>query len=122
MSLSEFSNMNRDAHILIGVGTAILIVYLIDELGGLSFLSAFFPAIIGSGIGSLLPDLIEPAIDYKHRGFFHSKRMLKYLVIPLLISFPLMFFVPLFDWVFFGLIGYEMHLIADSTTTMGLPE
>ena len=28
---------------------------------------------------SILPDIVEPAVDYRHRGFFHSKRTLKFL-------------------------------------------
>jgi membrane-bound metal-dependent hydrolase YbcI (DUF457 family) len=111
--------MDRGAHLIIGGVVAFLIAYAINGFSLGPFLAG---AIFGSIIGSLAPDIIEPAGHYTHRDFFHSKRILKYLVIPLLISFPIMFFVPVFDWVFFSLIGYEMHLLADSTTPMGLPD
>ena len=111
--------MDRSAHMVIGGVVAVLIAYAIS---GFSFGPTLAVAIFGSLIGSLAPDVIEPAGHYTHRDFFHSKKILKYLVAPLLISFPVMFFVPIFEWVFFCLIGYEMHLLADSTTPMGLPD
>ena len=111
--------MDRTAHLIIGGVVAFLISYAISGFSPGPILAV---AIIGSMIGSLAPDLIEPARHYTHRDFFHSKRILKYLIVPLLISFPIMFFVPIFEWIFFIFIGYEMHLLADSTTPMGLPD
>ena len=111
--------MRNGSHMIIGGITGFVIAYFTN---GFSFVSIFSLEIIASLIGSVSPDIIEPPVDYTHRRFFHSKRMLKYLFVPLLIFFFLMFVIPLFKWLFFMLIGYEMHLIADSTTTMGLPE
>lgn len=92
--------------------------------GFLFFVNALDLFVYGLGlfIGGVLPDWIEPAHHYTHRKFFHSKRLLKWLyysLIPLLI---LSYFWNDGFWLFFTIVGYISHLLADSTTTRGLPK
>lgn len=72
---------------------------------------------------TILPDIIEPATDYKHRRFFHSKRILKFLSAYCLPAFFILGLIfNFFFYVFFGVVGYVLHLLGDWTAPMGLPE
>ena len=71
---------------------------------------------------TLLPDILEPANHYNHRKFFHSKKVLNYLLIGLVISFIISLMLNGFFYVFFGILGYVVHLLMDSTTKIGLPQ
>ena len=105
----------RSTHLVIGVVFSATIAVAI---GGLTL----FHALVGGAIGSILPDIIEPADHYRHRAFFHSRSLLKYLLIGTLVSLVLSFPVPIFWFMFYACIGYVMHLAADATTKMGLPD
>lgn len=111
--------MNRDSHVLIGLIVAGSISFLID---GFTFGLSLGYAIVGGIIGSLFPDILEPATHYTHRDFFHSVRLMKILGVILLISLPISFFIVEVRLIFYGIVGYEMHLLTDETTPMGLPE
>jgi len=112
------NNMNRKEHLGIAVFLMIVISFLLFKLGLENFVYYMIPMYITS----ILPDLLEPATDYKHRRFFHSKRILKVLSTYVLgITFIAAL---LFNWVFyifFGVVGYILHLLLDWTTPMGLP-
>ena len=74
-------------------------------------------------IGAIIPDLIEPANHWTHRKFFHSKRTLKFLSTwGIGVSFFLGLIFHDFLYLFFGVVGYALHLVQDSTTPAGLPE
>ena len=77
--------------------------------------------------GSILPDLLERPTSSRHRGFFHSKRVLEITGI--------VFFVMAILWLLPGALlktgffvcsafalGYLLHLAADSVTPRGLPK
>ena len=111
--------MKRQEHILIGLIAAGLISFLID---GFTFGPSLGYAIVGGVIGSLLPDRIEPPNHYTHRDFFHSVRLMRILGAIMIVSLPISFFITEIWLIFYGIIGYEMHLLADGTTPMGLPD
>ncbi len=114
----------RETHYTIAFVLLILVYFLMNKLG----LFSYFGYAVAILVGSVLPDVIEPAISngnrkaWQHRQVFHSKRTLKgilILIIPVLI---LGMFFNIFLYLFFGLIGYILHLLMDSTTKMGLPD
>jgi len=111
--------MNRGEHVAIGFGSAFVITYL------------FFPNLLFftwcALLGSIAPDIIEPATSYMHRKDFHSKRMLLFsgiitlfcLISGLFINwfyFGFYFFYCLFSisligvliWLFFVIIYYDL--------------
>ncbi|MEM3649049.1 MAG: hypothetical protein QW506_07810 [Thermoproteota archaeon] len=77
---------------------------------------------MASALGSALPDLIEPSGDFRHRGFAHSRRVLNKLATIFLIFSLFTFFIFALLVLSAGLIGYILHLFADSTTKTGIPE
>jgi len=109
---------NRDAHIGIAILLALIISFILYKLNLIDFIYYLFPMYITS----ILPDILEPATDYRHRKFFHSKRVLKFLYKYVLgITFLLALIFNFFFYIFFGTLGYILHLLLDSTTPMGLP-
>jgi hypothetical protein len=81
-----------------------------------------------AAFGSVLPDVIEPAYDYTHRGYFHGTNLLWLSAIVFAIT-GLTGFLKIFNGLFYYsylvsgfFLGYASHLLADSTTKMGLPE
>jgi len=111
--------MNKNQHIVIG--TIIFVLYLI-------FFFLMHPidsqVIVFSYVallaGSIIPDVVEPASDWKHRGFGHSKRVLKKMA---LVFFVCSLIAIVFQYsliVSSFLLGYIVHLLADATTKVGL--
>lgn len=78
-------------------------------------------------IGSIIPDWIEPATSYRHRGLFHSfstlmavgllfgSTALIAVITAFLSAFSAFYLISCF------FLGYLFHLLADSITPMGLP-
>lgn len=111
--------MNRNEHIGIAILLAIVFYFILAKLGFGNFTYYLIPMYFTS----ILPDVLEPATDYKHRNFFHSKRVLKFLLkYALGITFIFALFFHWGFYIFFGIIGYVLHLLLDSTTPMGLPD
>jgi membrane-bound metal-dependent hydrolase YbcI (DUF457 family) len=106
--------MNYGEHSGIAIGIAILIYFIYSNW--------IQPSILMLFIGAIIPDIIEPPIDYKHRNFFHSKYLLNFVAIGTSVSFIIAILWFPFSWVFYFCLGYLSHLLADSTTKMGLPE
>ena len=82
--------MNRQVHLVIGVGLFLVYVYITglfhNPAGEL-----FVFGIIAVAAGSLFPDILEPAISPRHRGIFHSRRALKVVgVLFLLTTVPVL--------------------------------
>jgi Predicted membrane-bound metal-dependent hydrolase (DUF457). len=77
--------------------------------------------------GSVLPDLLEPPTSSRHRGFFHSKKVLKGTGILFVVT-ALLWLLPevpskTVPFVLSALaLGYLLHLAADSVTPRGLPK
>ena len=118
--------MRRQTHLVIGAIAFIAYtypLYLLLKLPSNVILTAFFAALFGS----VMPDVLEPAKDWTHRGLCHSRRALKFSGMVFAISAALglfQFFVPeLYPaYVASGFfLGYAMHLLADATTPAGLP-
>jgi membrane-bound metal-dependent hydrolase YbcI (DUF457 family) len=113
--------MNRPQHLtvctLAFIGYGLFVNFLVKiSINNITY--AFLLAIVGT----LLPDFIERPTHWDHRGFFHSKRALKWVGEILLITalLGLIFYQVFIASGFF--FGYFMHLLADSTTPRGLPE
>ena len=107
---------DKFTHIFIGVVGAVAISLILKADIGIVFISAL--------IGSVIPDILDPPIDYKHRKYFHSKRVLSYLL-HFWFFFLLITIITdlwLVDVVLYGTTGYILHLLLDSTTPMGLPK
>ena len=119
--------MNRHEHVTIGIFAFIVCsipLYLVtDQIpGGIIF------GLLAVAVGSITPDLLEPARSWKHRGKYHSKRALKYIlkismvavilgyISIILANSPMLYILSGF------FLGYSLHLLADSTTPMGLPD
>jgi membrane-bound metal-dependent hydrolase YbcI (DUF457 family) len=111
--------MRRDEHLGVTFILAIPIAAIFYLFGIIDYIYLIIPMFFTT----MLPDILEPANHYTHRKFFHSKRVLmflsKFCIIPFLI---LGFFSHFFFYILFGVLGYISHLLADSTTKMGLPE
>jgi len=118
--------MRRGVHLAIGLVAFCCYAYLGHLLqdipqGTLSF------GLLAAFAGSVLPDLLEPPTSSRHRGFFHSKKMLKGTGI-LFMGTALLWLLPgisskTVTFVISALaLGYLLHLEADSLTKRGLPE
>lgn len=85
------------------------------------FLVAVLLAAIATATTYRLPDKIEPATNWKHRGPFHSWAVLAASVIGAVAAY-LFTFLPLWvrDAVADAFLGNALHLAADATTPMGL--
>jgi inner membrane protein len=102
----------------------ILIWYLIQK--GLVLSSALLPiALLSSAFGAVLPDLIEPPRNRRHRKFFHSLLCLALLLLYLNRTYLNLLTVGPADevtiWLFFAGAGYASHLVLDALTPAGLP-
>jgi len=80
-----------------------------------------------AGLGSLLPGILEPAGGPHHRAFFHSRRVLFFALAGFCLLAPaavLLAPLPAFRYPYYAasfLLGYALHLLADSLTRAGLP-
>jgi hypothetical protein len=125
------TDMNRQAHLVIGIALFLVYFYAAglfhSTAGVLTTGALFISGIVAVSVGSLFPDLIEPATSARHRGFFHSRRVLKIVcVFFLLMAFPVLFIHGISrSSLIFGIscsfLGYAAHLLADSVTRAGLP-
>ncbi|MDD4253535.1 MAG: hypothetical protein PHT74_10390 [Methanoculleus horonobensis] len=119
--------MNRQEHVTIGLFAFIAYsfpLYLITDKIPNGFIFGLFAV----AIGSIIPDILEPATSWKHRGKYHSKRALKYILTISTIAAILGYISIIFAtspilYIASGLfLGYSLHLLADSITPMGLPD
>ncbi len=110
--------MNKEEHFTLAIILVIAIYFILNYLNLLNY----FPYAGVLLIGSVLPDIIEPAKHYTHRNYFHSKRFLKILYYSLIPTLLLGVFIHGILYLFFLVIGYISHLWLDSTTKMGLPD
>jgi len=113
--------LNREKHIVFGLIGFVAYVILLQNIRPFEIDILVFGG-VASILGSIIPDLIEPAGDFRHRGFAHSKRVLSRFTIILLITSLISLFIPVLLVISAGLIGYILHLLADSTTRTNIPE
>jgi membrane-bound metal-dependent hydrolase YbcI (DUF457 family) len=119
--------MRREWHLAIG-GIAFLFyqyfIEIINKTTNYPWLSGLFVASLGSAV----PDIVEPASGWNHRGFCHGKGTLNLMLLLFSLSafialisspFPNLIFMYLASCFF---LGYVFHLLADSLTPMGLPK
>jgi membrane-bound metal-dependent hydrolase YbcI (DUF457 family) len=118
--------MRRRGHVAIGIVIFFLYSYFMIHFSTITDASLLF-GIVAVVIGSVLPDIIEPPISSKHRGFFHSKGVLVFTFIAF-IATDLTGINPFFLSTFSRsysvssfFLGYSFHLLADSLTPAGLP-
>lgn len=79
-------------------------------------------AAVGGLIGGMLPDLIEPATSPNHRGMFHSWAFLLVLAVIIAVAWKQKDKSSAARAFMEGIaVGCASHLVADSTTTKGLP-
>ena len=114
----------KEIHILIPFIFILFIWFIAREkflslFTGWTFLLAWFFLFIGS----LAPDYVEPAYNFRHRSFFHSWKLLKIISISAVIVAVLwlIFKSPVLLYIGSFLLGYIIHLLLDSMTEMSLP-
>ena len=94
---------------------------ILQPVFGIQATEIWLIGIFTISLGSVFPDRIEPPLHWTHRSTFHSKRALAYswklFVIMAIIA---LLFSPFF-YISCFFLGYTLHLLADSTTKMGLP-
>ena len=113
--------MNRDQHVTIGLLFFALYVILLNHLKPLQ-LDAIIYGGIAAAIFSVVPDMLEPPTSGRHRRFAHSKRVLRNSFLAFLALTVIVFLFPYAIIIGGALLGYVMHLAADSTTPAGLPD
>jgi membrane-bound metal-dependent hydrolase YbcI (DUF457 family) len=113
--------MNRQQHLIVCTLAFIGYGYLVNFLVKISIDNIAYAFLLAI-VGTLLPDFLERPTHWNHRGFFHSRRALKWIGEILLITalLGLIFYqVYIVSGFFFG---YFLHLLTDSTTPVGLPD
>jgi inner membrane protein len=115
----------RKTHTIAGVLVSLIIFSdLVSK--GLVLSPMILPVVLASSaFGAMLPDLIEPPRNRRHRKFFHSLVLLVLLLVFLHNAYALLLTGGLADEVAFGLFfagaGYASHLVLDALTPSGLP-
>jgi len=118
--------MRRQTHLLIGAlafAAYTYPLYLLLHLPSGTMLVGLFC----SFFGSVMPDVLEPARDWTHRGIGHSRRAMKtslwiFVATAVLGLFQIWNHELFLSYLASGFfLGYALHLLADSTTPAGLP-
>lgn len=122
--------MNHGEHVFIGI--VIFFVYnffnntiiniILQPLFGTSISSLWLLGVFVAVVGSTMPDLLEPAKHWTHRNTFHRKKTLGLSGQIFAITAIIGLFSPIFYYFSSFFLGYMFHLLADSTTKVGLPE
>lgn len=119
--------MNKKVHICIGIIAFFIYTWVFYSIIKIPTDVKLYG--LGSVIiGSVIPDILEPANNWMHRGMCHSKRALKFSVtIFVITAFTSLISIVFRDFFVFYVIsclflGYLVHLLADSTTEVGLPD
>src|SRR5512136_2232169 len=119
--------MRRQTHLVLGALAFLAYtypLYLLLQLPPNTMLLGFFAV----AFGSVMPDALEPAWTWSHRGLGHSRRAMKgaaelFAVSAVLGLFQFLDPMLTFSYIISGFfLGYAVHLLADSVTPAGLPE
>ncbi len=113
--------MNRQEHVAIGIIAFLVYTYLTYLVIKISN-GAIGYAFIAVLLGSIIPDILEPPTSWMHRGICHSKRALKTCGKILALTALVGLFFSTFYVISSFFLGYTFHLLADSTTEVGLPD
>jgi len=119
--------MRKQVHLFIGIVFFLGYAYCINLVQSLTP-TLFLVGLIGTLIGSMMPDIFEPAKTSRHRGLFHSRPVLTLTGVLFLVGAFVSLFLsgPSGSIVIYAascfLVGYASHLLADSLTPAGLPE
>jgi hypothetical protein len=119
--------MRREEHLLIGAILFGLYTIPILYFTPITIGYAFWGFIVGA-LGSVMPDVIEPAYNWQHRSIFHSSGVLQLSIIIFVITGLLGFLTIINGYFYYSyllsgfFLGYAAHLLADSTTKMGIPQ
>ena len=105
----------RETHV--GVAGLLILLFV-----GIDNISKYPLHIFALMLGSVVPDLLEPAYNSFHRDFFHSKRLLKLLLISIIPLLILSKFIFETSYVLVFILAYILHLFLDSFTRRGLPK
>jgi membrane-bound metal-dependent hydrolase YbcI (DUF457 family) len=111
--------MFKKGHFVVSVVFSIVFYLILDNYHFLPNFIYTIPLFACAG----LPDIFEPATSPQHRQFFHSKKVLKFLF-SYVTPYSLLagaFIDVKYYLIFFGAVGYELHLLADFVTPKGLP-
>lgn len=110
--------MNHNAHIWLSIAVAVGLGLLIWKLNIVSMTVYSIPMYFTTTI----PDLLEPAVSPNHRSYFHSKRFFKLLSVCLAMILVYSSFIDSIGYFyFFGVLGYQIHMVCDSVTYKGMP-
>ena len=119
--------MKKGEHLFIGVIAFLVYTYFLSLIVRIPSDGSIF-GLFSCLIGSVIPDFLEPPTNWMHRGIGHSKRALKFvtiifaitticgLIVFLISTFSIFYLISCF------LLGYAIHLLADATTEVGLPD
>ncbi|MDY9925284.1 metal-dependent hydrolase [Methanosarcina sp.] len=115
----------RKTHMTAGVLISFILVWCLVPKG-LVLSSVLLPtALASSAFGAVLPDLIEPPRNRRHRKFFHSLLCLAFLLLFLNQTYLNLLTADPVDEITLGLFfagsGYVSHLMLDALTPAGLP-
>jgi membrane-bound metal-dependent hydrolase YbcI (DUF457 family) len=118
--------MRSRTHILIGFIAFIAYSYLIHIVSKTANIPWLY-GLVAVVVGSIIPDILEPATNSRHRGTCHSIGELKIMAflcgITAFVTIKSLFFshfiIIYLASCFF--LGYVFHLLADSITPAGLP-
>jgi membrane-bound metal-dependent hydrolase YbcI (DUF457 family) len=118
--------VRRQAHLVIGTITFLAYtypLYLLLKIPPNTMLMGFFAVLFGS----VMPDALEPARTWAHRGLGHSRRAMRGAAELFAVTAGLGLFqmiIPELSLSYLAsgfFLGYAVHLLADSTTPAGLP-
>jgi membrane-bound metal-dependent hydrolase YbcI (DUF457 family) len=118
--------MRSRTHLMIGFLAFLTYGYLLHIMNKSAVIPWIF-GLVAVVAGSVMPDILEPAITRRHRGMCHSLGALILMtflfgvtaltgIVSLFIAnSPVLYLVSCF------FLGYVFHLLADSLTPAGLP-
>ncbi len=119
--------MRKQAHLLIGAVAFLAYTYPLYFLVGIPA-NAMLMGFISALFGSVMPDVLEPARTWSHRGFGHSRRAMRFAASVFAFTAMLglfQYFDPslALSYIISGFfLGYALHLLADALTPAGIPE
>ncbi len=113
--------MNRQEHVAIGIIAFLVYTYLLYLIFKAST-GAIMYAFLAALLGSVIPDILEAPTSWMHRSTCHSKRALKLCGKIFAVTALIGLFFSAFYVISSFFLGYVFHLLADSTTEVGLPD